>query len=219
MPIPTQYIADFQENAVYHVYNRTNNNEKLFLSDENRSFFLRRFYKYLSPFTDLYCWCLLPNHFHFLVRVKSMHCVEEYIVSKQKQNQTISERNYLNGLISFEELIEFTFKNYFQSYALAFNKMYQRKGNLFYRPFKRVLVRENHFTQALVYIHANPVKHGLCKNFESYQWSSWNILTSNRPAAILRDEIWDWFGGPDKMIRDHRNLTKYYYESDISIEK
>jgi hypothetical protein len=42
MPIPEKYIADFEEGEIYHVYNRTNNREQLFLTDENRSFFLRR---------------------------------------------------------------------------------------------------------------------------------------------------------------------------------
>ena len=39
MPIPEKYLADFDENGIYHVYNRTNNMERLFLSDENRHFF------------------------------------------------------------------------------------------------------------------------------------------------------------------------------------
>ena len=42
MPIPAKYLADFTENGIYHIYNRTNNKEKLFLSNENRLFFLKK---------------------------------------------------------------------------------------------------------------------------------------------------------------------------------
>lgn len=219
MPIPVKYLADFQEHAVYHVYNRTNNNEKLFLNDENRNYFMRRYHQFLSPFADLYCWCLLPNHFHFLIRLKSEEEVNRYLWQKPAHNQTISERKYLDGNLLHGELIEICFKNFFQSYALSFNKMYNRKGNLFYRPFKRILVQNNHFTQALVYIHANPLKHGLCHDFEKYKWSSWSTLVSGKPCALLRNEIWDWFGSRESMISNHRELTTFYYDSDISIEK
>ncbi|MDZ4795015.1 MAG: hypothetical protein SGI83_12110 [Bacteroidota bacterium] len=70
MPIPDKNLADFQEGYFYHIYNRTNNQEKLFLSDDNRYFFLKR-YELVSPLLDTFCWALLPNHFHLLVRIKS----------------------------------------------------------------------------------------------------------------------------------------------------
>ena len=60
MPIPDKYLADFEENGIYHVYNRTNNKEKLFLSEENVIFFLRRFKELNSPLADTYSWNLLP---------------------------------------------------------------------------------------------------------------------------------------------------------------
>jgi len=55
----------------YHIYNRANGNEKLFLSDENYLFFLRKFAEYISPICNTYCYCLMPNHFHFLMEIKS----------------------------------------------------------------------------------------------------------------------------------------------------
>ena len=54
-----------EEGQFYHIYNRGNNRERLFYSTENYLFFLRRYDEYL------YAFCLLPNHFHLLVRVKS----------------------------------------------------------------------------------------------------------------------------------------------------
>jgi hypothetical protein len=61
-------------------------------------------------------------------------------------------------------LIESEWKRFFITYSMAFNKQHARKGNLFQRPFKRVEVnKDTHFTQAIIYNHANAQKHQLCK--------------------------------------------------------
>ncbi len=70
------YSADFYENGIFHVYNRTNNRELLFRSDDNYLYFLKQYDKYLHPFLDTYCWNLMPNHFHLLVRVKSTEAIK-----------------------------------------------------------------------------------------------------------------------------------------------
>jgi putative transposase len=219
MPIPEKYLADFDEHGIYHVYNRTNNLEKLFLSDENRLFFLKKYKEHLSAYLDTYCWCLLPNHFHLLVRVKPHKTITATIKGKEFNERSLTEKKFLEQQCTLSELTEHGFKRFFQSYSLAFNKRHQRKGNLFYKPFKRVEVnKETHFTQAIVYIHANPVKHGLIKDFTLYEWSSWQSLLSNGETQLLRNEVLDWFGNKAGFIKTHKELTNYYYESDISIE-
>jgi len=55
---------------MYHLYNRGNNRENLFYKKENYHYFIRQFDKYLSSFVDVYAYCLLPNHFHFLIKIK-----------------------------------------------------------------------------------------------------------------------------------------------------
>ncbi len=52
----------------YHIYNRGNNGENLFYRPENYGYFLQKFDHYLSGYLELYAYCLLPNHFHLLVR-------------------------------------------------------------------------------------------------------------------------------------------------------
>ena len=97
--------------------------------------------------------------------------------------------------------------------------MYNRQGNLFYKPFKRIKVdRDSQFTQAVVYIHANPLKHQLVKDFSLYKWSSWKSLLSESPTRLLRKELLEWFGGKDLFIKTHLDLSKYYYSSDLTIE-
>jgi putative transposase len=219
VPIPERYVADFQEGNVYHVFNRTNNRERLFLNDDNRYFFLMRYQVFLSAFVDTYCWCLLPNHFHFLVKIKDREAILENLEEKAFKEITLTEKAYVDGLITVGELIERAFRRFFQSYSLAFNKVHGRKGNLFYKPFKRVLVHgESQFTQAIVYIHANPLKHRLVTDFTKYKWSSWRSLVSGGPTSLLRNELFEWFGSKELFINAHERLAEFYYESSISIE-
>ena len=57
--------------ATYPIYNRANGTEKLFVSTENYRFFLERYKQYILPVADTFCYCLMPNHFHFLLRIKN----------------------------------------------------------------------------------------------------------------------------------------------------
>jgi len=63
------YHTPFYSNQFYHIYNRGNNGEKIFYTSENYLFFLKRYDHYLSDYADTYAYCLLPNHFHFLIKV------------------------------------------------------------------------------------------------------------------------------------------------------
>lgn len=143
MPIPQKYLADFREHGIYHVYNRTNNKEKLFITDENRRFFLQKYAVYLSFILDTYCWCILPNHFHLLVRVKPVASILAILKTKEYRELSVTEKKFIEDKISLSELTEKAFKRFFQCYALSFNKMYDRKGNLFYKPFKRIEINKD----------------------------------------------------------------------------
>lgn len=56
----------------YHIYNRGNNGETLFREDRNYRYFLQLYAKHIAPVAETYAYCLMPNHFHFLVQVREM---------------------------------------------------------------------------------------------------------------------------------------------------
>ncbi len=62
----------FDLNKVYHVYNRGNNKQPIFYNDENYSFFLRKVNILLVPNCEILAYCLMPNHFHFLIYSNEM---------------------------------------------------------------------------------------------------------------------------------------------------
>lgn len=217
MPIPKKYLADFTAEHYYHVYNRTNNKENLFNEEKNYYFFLSKYKSYLGDYVDTFCWCLLPNHFHLLILIKSEDEIRKNLNVKPLLSSI--EKNYLAERTNLSVLVVQAFKKLFQSYTLSFNKEYSRSGNLFYRPFKRILVeKDSHFTQAIIYIHANAVKHQLCKDFTKYRWSSWEAIMSDKPTKLCREEMIEWFGGLQQLIQTHCEMAEYYYKSDIAIE-
>lgn len=219
MPIPEKYLADFEEGEYYHIFNKTNNNENLFQNDENRLFFLRRYRELLSPFLNTYCWSLLPDHFHLLIRVRIITEIKSYLNSLTKQEITSIEKKFIMKKVALSELIEQQFKRFFQSYAMAYNKMHQRRGNLFYKPFKRLKVlKDSQFTMTIIYIHANACKHGIVEDFTGYQWSSWHTILSEEPTSLMRKEVIDWFGNKEKFIKAHREMVQYYYNPPTAME-
>ena len=66
------YKAKLEPENYYHIYNRANGSEKLFLNEGNYLYFLQKYNFYISPIADTFAYCLMPNHFHFLVRVKTI---------------------------------------------------------------------------------------------------------------------------------------------------
>jgi putative transposase len=164
----------------YHLYNRGNNKGLIFFENENYTYFLSQFKKYVSPFCDVYAYCLMPNHFHFFLRV-----IDE---------------------ISFEKGI----KNFFISYSKAINKKYNRVGSLFQGRYKISEIKtDSYYTTIITYIHQNPVIAGLVKNMEDYKYSSYIAYLSKRETMINREEVLEWFGGLNGFITDHLAVLEY----------
>ena len=218
MPVNKKYLAVFECDKIYHIFNRTNNKELLFQAPENYYYFLKQFDFYISPMADTFAWSLLPNHFHFLIRIKPALIIEKWIKNLPQEKQTKSEKHFLADT-NINSLVEMEFKRLFTSYAMAFNKMYKRKGNLFSRTFKRVeIIKDSQFTQALVYIHANAQKHQLVKKFILYRWTSYHSIISDKPTRILRTEVLNWFGGKAQFQIVHKEMSDYCYNFSVAIE-
>ncbi len=67
------YLPPLLEDEFYHIYNRGNNGIVIFYEERNYGYFLKKLYHYLGEYIDIYAYCLLPNHFHFLIRIRIFH--------------------------------------------------------------------------------------------------------------------------------------------------
>ena len=63
-------ITPLQYGQYYHIYNRGNNRENIFIEERNYRYFLQLYAKHVAPVADTYAYCLLRNHFRLLVRIK-----------------------------------------------------------------------------------------------------------------------------------------------------
>lgn len=186
----------------YHVYNRANGNEKLFLTDDNYIYFLKQWKKYISPIAETYAYCLLPNHFHFLIKTKS--------------NEVLSIINP-QGFVNLEGFISQTFSNLFNSYTKAFNKYTKRKGALFIRPFKRKQIKsDDYLTTIICYIHRNPIHHHIYNQL-NWKYSSYNSILSSADTKIQREYILEWFNGKEEFIHFHQNMV-LEYDNELLID-
>lgn len=196
--VKKQEILDF--NSFYHIYNRAIGNEKLFVTNNDYYFFIRKTERFLLPVVQIYAFCLIPNHFHFLV--------------KTKDSSDIKKHNTLNFDKSSVDVLNKPFKNFFNSYSKSFNKAHNRMGRLFIQPYKRIKVKNEEYLKILInYIHRNPIHHGLVKNYNEWNYSSYNDCLSNVSTLINRKDVMSFFDTKDEFIRFHEeNKTR---EEDI----
>jgi putative transposase len=187
-----------QPSTYYHIYNHANGFENLFQSDENYRFFLAKWGKYIAPVADTYAYCLMPNHFHALIRIKD----EE----KLKVTFRIAD---LTGFQNLSGLISKQFSNLFNSYAKAYNKQYNRRGSLFNRPFKaKQITSDTYLTRVIFYIHHNPLHHGFTKHIADWPHSSYHAVVSDKPTHIKRKEVQNWFGSKRDLEKFHHQAIK-----------
>lgn len=164
--IKTQVLPD----KYYHIYNRANNNELVFKDHDDFQFFMLKLGEVVTDKIDIFCFCLMPNHFHLIIKPKSE--------VRRKGKGSINE----------------SLKSLFQFYAQYFNKKYHRKGSLFYKPFRRIEITNDSYLKYLMfYIHYNPQKKNLVKHYSDYQYSSYRFFLLNKETKLRKDIVLEWF--------------------------
>ena len=141
----------------YHLFNRSNAGEVVFKSPENYLYFLQKYRHYLEPFTVTLAYCLMPTHFHFLVRVTSV----DITATQQAIGHWLS------------------------SYTKAINVRYRRHGSLFQTNTRAKEVSdERYLLTVMTYIHQNPVRARLVERIEDWSFSSYPDLAGFRDGTL-----------------------------------
>lgn len=121
--------ASFEPGKVFHVYNHGNADDLIFREHQNYSFFLKKYKKYILPIAFTYAYCLLPNHFHFMIKIKGEDELIRFF-EKEKDSEGFPNPQGLE-LANLSNLISHQFGTFFNSYTKSFNKYYDRRGSLF----------------------------------------------------------------------------------------
>jgi len=155
--------TQFRKDHYYHIYNRGTNKENIFRKDDNYRFLLKQVKKYtLRDLISVIAYCLMPNHYHFLLR----------------QNSDI--------------LISKCIQAIFNSYTKAFNKMFSRSGTLFEGRFKSVLIDTDEYLVHLCrYIHRNPIDtlHPLVNNLTDWKYSNYLEWIGRRNGELVDKKL------------------------------
>ena len=190
----------YQANTVYHVYNQTNNFERLFRNEDNYHFFLEKIRTHLLPVADLLCYCLMPDHFHLMLRPTAAG------LANSNSRKIQSART--NGVeAAYQQAISHALKIMLSSYVRAFNRRFNRRGSLLrsnthakpvYVEFmppellaSRPLAGElaPHLMNCFHYIHQNPVKAELVDTATDWTWSSAQDYAGLRAGTLCNYEL------------------------------
>ncbi|MFO7683782.1 MAG: transposase [Chloroflexota bacterium] len=166
MPQARKDIISWQPGHYYHLYNRGAHHISIFREGENYLFVLQKMKKYLLELNlSIIVYCLMPNHYHFLVQQNGEHDA---------------------GLFP---------QRVFNSYTKAYNKRYDHSGTLFEGRYKAKHVHNDKYLRHLCrYIHANPVKDGLVEYLEQWPYSNYlEWIGLRRGTLVDRSFIADMF--------------------------
>ncbi len=181
------YWAKFLPETCYHIYNRSIGKEQMFKEEKNYQYFLQKWWDYLGPYCTTYAYCLVPNHFHFLIKCKNP--APEILILIGKEN-TIKAEQYLSGKIEYNYFILSQFKRFFNCYSTSYNNEYNRTGSLFQSKFKRIIIPQKvHFKYMLYYIHHNVIHHGLAKEYHLWPHTSYLTYSEIKDSKIAVENV------------------------------
>ena len=205
--MPSKYVVrNFAEDSYYHIFNRGVEKRNIFLDEKDYRFFETYLFIYLNPLKNvlekhpdlplrlhnknlskevkLIAYCLMPNHFHLLL--------------KQKTKDGISK----------------LMKQVANAYTLYFNQKHKRTGALMQGRFKAVpILEDNLLIHIARYIHLNPTSSGLTQDLNSYQWSSYpDYLGKGVFLSCSKDELLNYFKSTEDFEQFHKDQIDYAKE-------
>jgi len=160
----------FETDYIYHIFNRGNNNELIFYTRDNYKYFLHKVKEEIYSVSEIIAYCLMPNHFHFLIQATEESCC----AYQPKSGKAIR----MQTLVKKIALV-------LSSYTRAINKQEKRRGGLFSPKTKakslNLLQNTNDYLSGCFhYIHQNPYSAGLVDKLEHWEFSSFNEYLNNK---------------------------------------
>ncbi len=157
----------FEDGGFYHVYNRGNRRQQIFLYNRDYDRFLEKVLEYKKKYPlTIHAYCLMPNHFHFLIQQRSSNAIS----------------SFMSDLCN--------------SHTRYFNVKYELVGSIFQGRFKAKKVDKDEYSIHLSrYIHLNPVDllynqgKDLFEKLLLYKWSSLPLYIFGRNDEIATSEF------------------------------
>lgn len=195
----------FANGEFYHLYNRGLGKQQIFNDRRDCSHFIKALFYYTiqnpkpkfsvyrrtkifpvdetKKIVEIICYCLMPNHFHLLV--------------KQLKDGGISE----------------FMRKFIHSYTKYRNVKYSKQGPIFQGMFKAVRMEtDEQLVHISRYIHLNPLVSYLVNNPDLYEWSSYNEYVNTKSHSLCsKQDILGFFKSPEvyrKFVLDQADYGK-----------
>lgn len=219
--LPIEYTAPLEPGNFYHIYNRGNNHQRVFVNSADYRLFLRKWLEFIQPVAKTFAYNLLPNHFHALVQIRE----EPHDLTTPPLQPILSSASPLwipDTALSIlpssicksgtPQWVSRGFTNFFISFARQMQNRHGFHGAVFHSPFKRKLVADDtYFDYLTSYIHFNEKKHGMRYSSQYEQpFSSYLDLIGNDWTFLEREFMLDRFGGRDSFIRFHDDMADWF---------
>ena len=135
-------------NTTYHVYNRGTLKMPIFRERNDYERFLKKLFEYEDKYNvDILVYCLMPNHFHLLL----------------KENEVRVREKTANISLFMQCLIN--------AYTKYFSFKYKHSGVVFQSTYKsKIIGSEDYFLQLRDYILDNPVRKNLVHTADDWPW-------------------------------------------------
>lgn len=196
------YHQELIPGAYYHIYNRAVAGESIFSSKWSVVAFMSRWNTYIEPYTEAVAYCLMPNHFHFMLRVKP---AEKWDEKTLRQEKTQASAKFLAGQSTHNDFLVHQMVRALSGFALSYNQRKKRHGSVFQEGLKRICLRtESRLWWQLCYTHHNAIHHGFASDYDEWAHSSYHDY-----------EVRDWNHLPDHLQwlgADAANAKKHFFQ-------
>ena len=230
MPLREHITRPLLPGKMYHLYNRGNEvGTRICFDEDNYRYFLRCLARKMNAYMQFYAFCVLPDHYHLMVRIRTEQEVLQAATRDIKQLRPDMARAW--GLPPRMPICQFSenwqmyapalrervvawavaeqYRRCMLGYTKALNKRLGRRGSLMQKPFRRKLFEELASCKRLIrYIHQNPSRHGHVSDFRVWPWSSWQVYLGEGNTDLPRQEVFAWFGGRDGFVEWHRMVSQ-----------
>jgi REP element-mobilizing transposase RayT len=155
--------VEFLENSYYHIFNTSFTNEELFHNDEEYNKFYELIIKYLAlyPSIKLVSYCLVPHHFHIVIKnIETGYNLSEFMRKIQV------------------------------SYATWYRKRYpsEFKHPVFLWRFQSLRITDKDFLyKTLSFVNYLPLKYELCEEIWEYLYTSYHKLSKSSSQPYLNE--------------------------------
>jgi putative transposase len=195
----------FEQDRLYHVFNRGDNGRKIFFSEENYDYFLLKMRQHILPHADVLAWCLMPNHYHLLFYV---HTLELELKGKRNfkgfETEGKPEYNYLSNLNKSIGIL-------LASYTRAINREKGLSGSLFKKNSKAICMNSN---DGLTPSYFNTQTGAICYDqfkFNYYPQSCFDYIHNNPVKAklVMRPDKWKFSSYSEYVGTADRNFISF----------